>query len=154
MTSRRYAESQCQLSVRRVWLEISSTAEAHQALHLLTSCWTYTPSTGEGSRESRQVKCVEGEREDRRLVTASAPRRFGCDANGATGAGVYLSRRRRWPSLLSPAAGIAGILSRRLWRPGAAAALRFLPAEARGGHFREANAPVGVSVGRRLATFA
>lgn len=53
-------KSQRQLSVQRVWLKISSTAKAHHALHLVISCWTYTSSTGEGSRGSKQAECVEG----------------------------------------------------------------------------------------------
>lgn len=49
-------------------------SKAHHALHLVISCWTYTSSTGEGSRESKQAECVEGERKTLWLdVTASAP---------------------------------------------------------------------------------
>lgn len=41
---------------------------------------------------------------------------------------AYLSRRCRWPSRLWSAAASAGTQSRRLWRPGAAAAPRSRPA--------------------------
>lgn len=58
-----------------------------------------------------------------------------CDRNGETGGCTYLSLCCRWLCHLWPAAGIAGILSQCLWRPEAAAALRFLPAEERRGHF-------------------
>lgn len=45
------------------------------ALHLFTSCWTYTSSAGGGGREPKQAKCVEGERKTLWLdVRVSAPR--------------------------------------------------------------------------------
>lgn len=53
----------------------------------------------------------------------------GCAVFGQTASRVYLSLRCHWLSRLWPAAGSAGIQSQRLWRPGAAAALRFLPVE-------------------------
>lgn len=53
----------------------------------------------------------------------------GCAVFVQTASRVYLSLRCHWLSRLWPAAGSAGIQSQRLWRPGAAAALRFLPVE-------------------------
>lgn len=59
-----------------------------------------------------------------------------CAMNGETAGCIYLfSLCRHWRCHLWPVAGTAGILSQHLWRPGAAAALRFLPVEERRGHF-------------------
>lgn len=51
------------------------------------------------------------------------------DMIGQTVSCVYLSRRCHWLCLLWPAAGSAGIRSQCLWKPGAAADLRFQPAD-------------------------
>lgn len=55
--------------------------------------------------------------------------RCGSEVIGQTVSCVYLCLRCHWLCRLWPAAGSAGIRSQRLWRPGAAAALRFLPVE-------------------------
>ncbi len=55
--------------------------------------------------------------------------RCGSEVIGQTVSCVYLCLHCHWLCRLWPAAGSAGIRSQRLWRPGAAAALRFLPVE-------------------------
>lgn len=136
-----------------VWLKVRATTKAHHVLHLLISCLTYTSSTAEGSRESNKKKKTtknqsqvrsRGERD--MLIRCYSNQSWQTHTHthllwhtqkviGQDVDCVYLSLRCHWLCSLWPTAGSAGIRSRRLWRPGAAAALIFLPVEESRAHW-------------------